>query len=349
MRRLPVFFLLDCSESMIGDNLKKMEDGLQMIVQTLRTDPHALETVWLSVLAFAGVAKTIVPLVEVVSFYPPKLPLGSGTSLGAALHLLMQEIDRSVVKTTADRKGDWRPVVYLFTDGKPTDEIESAITQWTSSYACKATLIAVALGAHTDLGVLRRLTESVLVFEDSGAQDFKKFIHWVTAAIVAQSRSVGEGVETKALPASDESFLRLIKSAAAGSVDEDCVVLNGRCQNSRKAYVMKYDRVSQQLATQDFAMKASHYVISGCYPVDEDYFAWSDPRVSGFKVNTEDLLGMPGCPHCGNLSAFAMCACGKLMCVNGPGEVRCPWCEKMVGFGRSSASNPGFDVSRGRG
>ena len=85
MRRLPVFFVLDCSESMVGDNLKKMEDGLQMIVQTLRTDPHALETVWLSVMAFAGIAKTIVPLVEVASFYPPKLPLGSGTSLGAAL------------------------------------------------------------------------------------------------------------------------------------------------------------------------------------------------------------------------------------------------------------------------
>ncbi len=44
MRRLPVFFVLDCSESMIGENLKKMTDGLQMIVGDLRKDPHALET-----------------------------------------------------------------------------------------------------------------------------------------------------------------------------------------------------------------------------------------------------------------------------------------------------------------
>ncbi|EHH6251096.1 hypothetical protein J8P50_004268 [Salmonella enterica] len=36
MRRLPVFFVLDCSESMIGENLKKMTDGLQMIVGDLR-------------------------------------------------------------------------------------------------------------------------------------------------------------------------------------------------------------------------------------------------------------------------------------------------------------------------
>ncbi len=27
MRRLPVFFVLDCSESMIGENLKKMVSG----------------------------------------------------------------------------------------------------------------------------------------------------------------------------------------------------------------------------------------------------------------------------------------------------------------------------------
>ena len=33
MRRLPVFFVVDCSESMVGDNLKKMEDGLQAIVR----------------------------------------------------------------------------------------------------------------------------------------------------------------------------------------------------------------------------------------------------------------------------------------------------------------------------
>lgn len=349
MRRLPVFFVLDCSESMIGDNLKKMEDGLQMIVRALRTDPHALETVWLSVVAFAGIAKTIVPLVELVSFYPPKLPLGSGTSLGAALRALMSDIDTAVIRTTAQRKGDWRPIVYLFTDGKPTDEVDSVIAEWAAVYAAKATLIAVALGASADLTVLRRLTETVLVFEQSAPDDFKKFVNWVTASVMAHSRSVGEGIETKALPALDENFLRLIKAEAAGSADDDSVVLTGRCQHSRKPYVMKYDRVLQRVTTEDFALKAAHYNISGCYPVDEDYFAWSDPRASGFKVSTEMLLGMPGCPHCGNFSAFAMCGCGKLLCVNGPGEVVCPWCEKTVAFAQGSADVAGFDVGRGRG
>ncbi|HBZ4309963.1 TPA: VWA domain-containing protein, partial [Klebsiella pneumoniae] len=110
MRRLPVFFVLDCSESMIGENLKRMNDGLQKIVSDLRKDPHALETVWVSVIAFAGIARTIVPLHDIVSFYPPRLPVGGGTNLPTALRELTTQIDSQVRKTTLEEKGDWKPV-----------------------------------------------------------------------------------------------------------------------------------------------------------------------------------------------------------------------------------------------
>ncbi len=90
-----------------------MTDGLQMIIGDLRKDPHALETARVSVIAFAGVARTIVPLHEIASFYPPRLPVGGGTSLGAALRELTVQIDTRVRKTTHEAKGDWKPVVYL--------------------------------------------------------------------------------------------------------------------------------------------------------------------------------------------------------------------------------------------
>src|SRR6188508_3777606 len=84
MRRLPIFFLLDVSESMVGDNHRQMQQGLERLVKALRTDPHALETVHLSVIAFAGQTRTLTPLTELAMFYPPRLPIGAGTSLGAA-------------------------------------------------------------------------------------------------------------------------------------------------------------------------------------------------------------------------------------------------------------------------
>jgi uncharacterized protein YegL len=350
MRRLPVFFVLDCSESMVGENLKKMEDGILGVVRALRVDPHALETVFISVIAFAGVARTIAPLVDVVSFYPPRLPLGGGTSLGTALSTLMAEIDRSVIKTTPDRKGDWKPIVYIFTDGRPTDDPSQAIMRWKAEYASKATLIAIGLGKSADFEALQRLTETVIVFEDANEGDFKKFINWVTASVVAQSRSVGEGKGVSELPILDESVMRIIKEPATAQVDDACVTLVGRCQKTRRPYIMKYDRVRQDVGTRDFKYSVSRFEIAGCYPLDEEYFSWSDPRFIDSKVNTSELVGSPGCPHCGNYTAFAVCGCGKLMCINGPGTGTCPWCDKQVDFSQNSADDEhGFDVSRGRG
>lgn len=77
MRRLPIFFILDVSESMVGEPLRQMEEGIEKIVSTLRQDPHSLETVYISLIAFAGKAKAITPLIDLISFYPPKIPIGS--------------------------------------------------------------------------------------------------------------------------------------------------------------------------------------------------------------------------------------------------------------------------------
>ena len=109
MRRLPVYFLIDVSESMVGEPIQQVENGMRQIVQELRTDPYALETAFISVIAFAGKAKSLSPLTELYKFYPPTFPIGGGTSLGAALDFLMDDIDRNVVKTTEERKGIGNP------------------------------------------------------------------------------------------------------------------------------------------------------------------------------------------------------------------------------------------------
>ena len=85
MRRLPIFLLVDVSESMVGETLYKLEEGIGAVVSTLRKDPYALETAHLSVIVFAGKARTIIPLTELFAFHPPELPVGGGTALGAAL------------------------------------------------------------------------------------------------------------------------------------------------------------------------------------------------------------------------------------------------------------------------
>ncbi len=348
VRRLPIFFVLDCSESMIGDNLNKMNDGLQMIVNDLKKDPHALETVWISVIAFAGVAKTIVNLVEIASFYPPRLPIGGGTNLGSALRELSLQIDQQVKRTTAERKGDWKPVAYLLTDGRPTDDVAPEIERWKAHYGKRVNLIAIGLGPAADLNTLRQLTDNVLLFTEAKEGDFTRFIKWITASVVAHSRSVGE--EAPPLLSQTEQIVRLAKDEVARAYDESCVTLVGRCHTSRRPYLIKYERPAVNLSTLNFKLNINGFNLTGCYPIDEEYFAWSDESVSHYQVNTSELIGTPGCPYCGNATAFAVCGCGKLMCANGSEEVICPWCERGISFNFNDCSNQsGFDVTRGKG
>ena len=67
MRRLPIYFLIDVSESMVGEPIIQVEKGMRNIIQELRTDPYALETVFVSVIVFAGKEKELFLVMEYIS------------------------------------------------------------------------------------------------------------------------------------------------------------------------------------------------------------------------------------------------------------------------------------------
>ncbi|MCF1958341.1 tellurium resistance protein TerY, partial [Escherichia coli] len=49
MRRLPVYLLLDTSTSMYGEPIAAVKNGVEMLLSTLRQDPYALETAYISI------------------------------------------------------------------------------------------------------------------------------------------------------------------------------------------------------------------------------------------------------------------------------------------------------------
>ena len=342
MRRLPVYLMLDVSESMAGDNLERLEEAIGTIVANLRTNPSALESVHLCVVAFAGVVRTLSGLEELATFRAPPLPIGSGTALGAALHHVMDAIDRDVVRPSAAHKGDWAPIVYLFTDGKPTDALESARARWHRSYGGHAALIAVAIGQYADQAALRTLTEHVLVFDDRAPGGFEVFVRWVTESMTVQSQCLGGGVSL-AKPDARIVAEAGTPGALIPSSDPDCVVLVGRCQTTRKPYLLKYERRSIPIHLAAAELNATGLAIAGAFPINETYFDWSAGPGGGGVVSTADIAGVASCPHCGNPSTVAQCACGKLMCVRGPGPAVCPWCESE---GEFAPGQDDFDIER---
>ena len=349
MRRLPIFFVLDVSESMIGEPLKRMEDGIEKIVKSLRQDPHSLETVFISLIAFAGKAKTITPLIDLITFYPPKMPVGGGTALGEALDVLMQEIDSQVKKNTLDARGDWEPVIFLITDGKPTDNPLPAVKRWQANYASRASMVAITLGTNADMQMLGQLTENVLALEHATDQEFNKFIEWVSASVLAQSQKVEmEGNKGGvSLEKVDNAGLTVIKNTETFSTsDPDYVVLTGKCSKNKKPYLIKYARIKKE-GMENF-IKTEGFGLEGAFALDDSYWDWSSPQQHQEAVNTSALDGTPPCPQCGNSSAFAMCECGKLLCFGSTGLTTCPWCDKSLQFDLSG-SNTEFNVNRGQG
>ncbi len=348
MRRLPIFFVIDVSESMVGEPLRRLEEGIERIVSSLRQDPQSLETVFISLIAFAGKAKALTPLVDLVSFYPPKIPVGGGTALGEGLRVLMEEIDTKVKKTTLEERGDWEPVVFLITDGKPTDSPMAAVKKWQQDYASKASLVAITLGNNADMQVLGQLTENILAIENASDEQFKKFIEWVSASVRAQSQKVElEGsTGTISLEKADDAGITIVKDVDAFAVaDPDYVVLTARCSKNKKPYLMKYAR--SQTDGISF-IKSDFFGFEGSYALDDSYFDWSSETDLKQSVSTSNLEGGSSCPQCSNPISFAMCQCKRLLCLNESGLATCPWCSKSLQFDMRSGGGD-FDVERGQG
>src|SRR5207245_9375146 len=88
LRRLPVYFLLDCSGSMSGDPITAVNEGVTMIHRELVNDPQALETVYISIITFSSRADQY-QLTPIDQFRPPILSAGGSTALCDAFRILV--------------------------------------------------------------------------------------------------------------------------------------------------------------------------------------------------------------------------------------------------------------------
>ncbi len=205
MRRLPVYLLVDVSGSMHGEPIESVKNGLQMLVAALRKDPQALETAYLSVITFGSSAQQIVPLTELSTFQIPEISAGGCTVLGEALKLVCKCYENEVTKTTSTQKGDWRPMVFILTDGVPTDDPTEGIAEFhakTSRGNNKwGVAVSCAAGPGADKNLLAQITpEAVVELATADPDSLKAFFKWVSSSILETSKSINEsGTSTESI------------------------------------------------------------------------------------------------------------------------------------------------------
>ena len=317
---------------MVGEPIEQVQNGMRTIIQELRSDPYALETVFVSVIAFAGKAKSLSPLTELYKFYPPTFPIGGGTSLGEAMNFLMDDLDKSIQKTTMEIKGDWKPIIFLFTDGTPTDNPTAAFNRWNQSYRRHSNLIAISIGDNVDTGMLSQISDNVLRLNQTDSHSFQQFFKWVTASIKTSSISVTDtGVDELKLAPVDGINLEKVSGEEHVKIDENFVVIHGKCSTTKKDYLIKYAKRVKNFSYEQNGVRLEYdnipvrfFKLIGAYPINSEEYKSLSASGKLPKINTSEMIGQPTCPCCGNQFGLVICDCGNVFCVGEDGHAKCP-------------------------
>lgn len=201
MRRLPVYFLLDTSGSMYGEPIQALNNALSGMFSALRSDAQALDSLWVSLITFDRTVNEICPLTELALFQLPEIycPQSGPTHTGMALELLYDKVKAELILGSETQKGDWKPLLFIFTDGKPNDiqKYREMIPKIKSINF--GAIICCAAGHMADDSILKELTDDVVHLDSADSHTLKQFFKWVSDTIEQGNKSQGTG-EKVALP-----------------------------------------------------------------------------------------------------------------------------------------------------
>jgi uncharacterized protein YegL len=342
-RRLPVYLLIDCSESMIGGGIEAVRSGLSAMLSKLRADPHALDTVCLSVITFDAEARVAVPMTPLLDFQEPQLNIKPGTALGAALTLLANRIQSEVRKTSRDTKGDFRPLVLLLTDGQPGDDWQTPLSRIGVQIKPRpANIYAIGCGTDVDYSVLQGITDVVLRMEDMGPESFGKLFVWLTASVSSASQGIGETndgkIKLEKLPDNVEAVTD--KAAPLPDGPPRQAFLRALCSIKRFPYLMRYR----------FDHTFHCYQPVKTHRLSEDE-ACSSSQGKMPDIPSQLLNGAPACPWCEKPDAGSCGNCGTIFCSdqNDRTNMTCPGCGTVLKRDPQGNEGKGFNVRQSGG
>lgn len=201
--RCAVVLLLDTFYSMNGNPIAQLNDGLRQFVQELTADSLAARRCEVAIVTFGGQVDVLQEF-TVASQLSEVSPLtASGdTLMGAAINRAVDLITAKKTEYRNTGREQYRPWIFMITDGQPTDDYSAAKTRVHQGYEKKSFLFYSVGCLNADMGQLTAIAPPSTPPLYLQGVKFKELFRWLSNSLRAVSGSkVGEHV---AMPARND-------------------------------------------------------------------------------------------------------------------------------------------------
>ncbi len=128
MRRLPIYFLVDTCLSMSGKPIEMVENCINGALKNLKSNPQAHETNVISVITFGNNKVTLLEEYKWLNeIENQKFNCSGYSNINYGLEAVKDDYNKNFIKTTAEKKGDWKPMLFVFSGVAPNTKIDNSL------------------------------------------------------------------------------------------------------------------------------------------------------------------------------------------------------------------------------
>ena len=189
--RVPICVLLDVSDSMKGDPIRELNEGLKAFIEEILSDDMTRYSADIAILTFGGIVKKVFDFGRIEDQEVPEFKATSTTPMAKAVLQALEMLEERK-KSYKDNGVDYyQPWVVLMTDGIATDDpslIEAAAKKTNELINNKKlVLFPIAIGNNVDFDQIASFGREPKRLE---GLKFKEFFAWLSQSVSTISDSM---------------------------------------------------------------------------------------------------------------------------------------------------------------